>query len=249
MLLDYYTPYTYKGVWDSTVQYTINDIVQSSSMLFVALGSSLNKDPTTDMVVWGSAPFNFEGTWSSGSTYVKNDAVLGSNNRLYYVFTTPVPSTLNPDPVTNPTPIPWLQVTNTLTSFLSNVRDLIVIGLSEEAIPDNVLVKNIYFRASELEVIDRLGLTEEAYNLKLLSDPNFREKVGIAIERRIAAKALPAYPQILEEAGLNERVRYAELDLSERINLFLSDSNDAIKEFLPVIQGEIFGVANRYVGF
>ena len=249
MLLDFYTQYTYKGIWDSATQYKIDDIVLLSNQIYVAIQDSINKSPLHDMEAWNPSPFNYRGSWDQFITYSVNDAVLGSNNRLYYVFTTPPSSEGNPDPTTMPTPIPWQLVFNTRNSLINNIRDLVQIGLSNETLPDNIILKSVYFRSSELDIIDRIGLTQEAYNAKLLSDADFRERVTIAIEKRSAAKIIPALPQIIEERVLNVEIRYAEIDWQERINLLIAESDDEIKQDLPGAAGAIFGTAYRYVGF
>ena len=144
---------------------------------------------------------------------------------------------------------PWVQVSGTRNTIISDIRDLVLIGLDSSDLPDDTITKNIFFRASELTIIERLGLTTEAYTEKLATDPAFRERVQIAVERRTAAAIIPALPQVVEEAILNQRWRYLEIDWQERISLLLRQADEAIVDDLVSVQGAIYGVARRYVGF
>ena len=248
MLLDFYPPYTYRGTWNSATQYQTNDLVTVSTTLYLARKDSLNKDPSTSPDDWGTAPYTYASIWSSGTTYVRDSAVL-SNGRLFYAPTAPSSSIDYSTRQPGMTLYPWVQVSGTRNTLISDIRDLVLIGLDSSDLPDDTIIKNVFFRASELTIIERLGLTMEAYTEKLATDPGFRERVQIAVERRTAAAIIPALPQVVEEAILNQRWRYLEIDWQERISLLLRQADEAIVDDLVSVQGAIYGVASRYVGF
>lgn len=142
-----------------------------------------------------------------------------------------------------------------LDTFLQDVRDLISVGLTDNDLGSSVLNRLVFFRSAELDLI-RNGLNLMGddsimrYEDMLTANANnFRDKAIIAVAYRMAAKVLPALPQIVEESILNERVRYQELDLEERINLLITDSNDIIRPPGESAEGAIFAKADRYVGF
>ena len=249
MLLDYYNRYTYRGDYNSNRSYIVNDIVRANNNLYVAVSPSTNVDPTTDREVWNTSPYNYQGVWDSGTTYNLNDAVVGSDNNLYVAFVTPPSTNGNPDPITNPTPIPWQRVVNTLSNFLADVRSLVWISIDSTDLPDETMLRSVYLRSAELETIERLGLTSTEYRQKLQTDPDFRERVTIAIQRREAAKIIPALPQIISQQIFDARVGYAQINWEEKINLLINESNTAINEDLVEGSGEIFDVADRFVGF
>lgn len=143
--------------------------------------------------------------------------------------------------------------TTPLGMFFQEVRNLISIGLTSDDLSDSILNSMIYFKASELNLIRLLGYEDdpEPYETKLTSDDDFKDRAEVWIATRMAASILPALGQILEEGILNERVRYQELDLQERINLLLGIGDDAITPDLsdPSTEGAIFAKACRYVAY
>ena len=54
---------------------------------------------------------------------------------------------------------------------------------------------------------------------------------------------------MVEESILNQRWRYLEVDWQEKISLLLRLSDEAIVDDLVSVQGAVYGVAQRYVGF
>ena len=136
-----------------------------------------------------------------------------------------------------------------LEKFLQGVRDLIVIGLESSELPDATLRTNVYFQAAELDVIRKLDTTMNDYDDKLATDFDFKSRAEVAIANRMAAKVLPALPQIVEQKIQGEDYRYSEFDIKERISLLLSTADDAIAPDLPSVGDVIFSEANRRVCF
>lgn len=146
-----------------------------------------------------------------------------------------------------------------LETFLQSVRDLISIGLTAQDISDDLLNSLIYFRGSELNLITLLGYSDDdddnpstptPYETKLTNDPIFKSRAEVWIATRMAARILPALGQILEEGILNERVRYQEINIEERIRLLLGIGDDAIRPELPGGSGSaIYAKACRYVAY
>ena len=123
---------------------------------------------------------------------------------------------------------------NDLNTFLQGVRDLIVIGLTSEDLSADILTSQVYFQSAEFDLIRQLSLTMDQYDTKL-SDPNFKKRAEISTAYRMAAKVLPALPQIIEQRILTDMIRYYETDLNERISLLLSSADDAELKIYQVL--------------
>ena len=135
-----------------------------------------------------------------------------------------------------------------LSDFFQSVRDLAVIGLNSTNLPDNTLNRIVFFQSAELDLIQHLELTRTAYETKLENDPEFRQRAEIAVAYRMAAKVLPALPQIVEQHILSVEVHYREIDIMERISLLLGESDIVVEPDMPDTGGSaVFGVAHQYV--
>ena len=139
------------------------------------------------------------------------------------------------------------QISHYVSVLLSDIRDQVAVGLTTQDLPDSVIEKNVFLRAAELEVIQRI--TAAQYDAKLAIQSS-RERITIAIQKRTAALIIPALPQIVENSALQERVRFLEVDWQARIELLQQEADDIIKPDVPedtAVGGSIWGVTNRFV--
>ena len=127
-----------------------------------------------------------------------------------------------------------VSTTNQLKEqFLNNIRDLLDLGLTADGLPDDKIDDLVFLRAAELDVYDLLGLTDETYDMKAMTDSAFAERVRIAVMYRTAAKLLYSFPQIVSEATLSLSTRYREIDIDNKINFWLNLSNKSVEPDIP----------------
>ena len=264
MLLDFYFPYNYRNGWFDTIQYQINDAVHvpedpptGTEHLYRAIAPSINQNPSVSgNNFWENTSFTYAtALWTSGTTYnIHNivDSTNGPPDGYAGAFWAPTEPRSSLDYSTRDpglTEYPWVRVTSSRSTLISNIRDLIQVGLSSDDLPDDIVLRTSFFGAAETHILNRLGLTTAAYTEKLATDPAFRQRITVAVERRTAAFLIPSLPQVVEESILNQRWRYLEVDWQEKISLLLRLSDEAIVDDLVSVQGAVYGVAQRYVGF
>ena len=241
MILDFYGSYTYRGSWNSTTPYLPNDLVFRSNTLFLVDRGNTGVQPDITTDDWSASPYTYT-PYVPSNSYTANQGIIDSRGRLYYA------RGAIPENSPRPGMAQSLWVPNQLVSvLLSDIRDQVAVGLTTQDLPDSVIEKNVFLRAAELEVIQRI--TAAQYDAKLAIQSS-RERITIAIQKRTAALIIPALPQIVENSALQERVRFLEIDWQARIELLQQEADDIIKPDIPdatAVGGSIWGVTNRFV--
>ena len=74
--------FNYRGVWSSSTQYLISDLVSYGGKIYIALQDVLGGNPVTSTFDWSVFVdgIQYEGTWSSGTAYQKGDVVKYGGN-------------------------------------------------------------------------------------------------------------------------------------------------------------------------
>ena len=142
-----------------------------------------------------------------------------------------------------------------LQEFLSEIRNILDIGVDAETLPNSVIESLPFLRAAELEVLKLTENTDSSYDTKAAADPLFRERMRISVMYRTAARLLFSFPTIVAESELQLSSRYQQIDPDEKINFWLSFSDDTIKEDVVSPTSEfsggvvIAGHVAQYVAF
>lgn len=258
MILDFFDSYTYRGVWNEENVYQPNDIVlfidesidnnnevTYSRALYLCVIENICMKPDEHPDQWDTSPYALH-DFDHTSSYVLNDGVV-FGGKLYYAPKAIAASQTSPPSAGSD----WVLVENGKAEFLGDIRDLVSIGLTQEDLPDSVIERNIFLKASELEIIRMLKINQETFENRLTANVNgYRERMTIAIQKQTAIEIIPALAQIVENAALQERVRYQEIDWKLRVDELEEDIVSIITPDLPPdddVGGKIFGVARRFV--
>ena len=139
-----------------------------------------------------------------------------------------------------------------LLEYLDEIRKLIWVNLTEQDVPDSVILQNVYLGLADSEVLNSLGLTTAQYNTKVASDEAFQRRSRIAVAYRTAAYLLPAVPQLLREEIQQEYKQFAQVDWKERQTFFLRLSGESIEDDTPTVEvalGKTGESYTRYTAF
>ena len=121
-----------------------------------------------------------------------------------------------------------------LINFMNQIRNVLDLGLTAAALPDSVIREDVFLRAAELEVYEKLNLANNAaYTTWATNNPDKVENARIAVMYRTAAKLLYSLPQIISESNLQLTTRYKDFNIEEKINFWLGLSDDTIDDILP----------------
>lgn len=152
----------------------------------------------------------------------------------------------------NGVPVRVLSVENAeIPGFLNQIRNILRIGITAEDLPDSSIRELAFLRNAELAVYEKTGKPEGTYDTESLVNPALRDRFRIAVMYRTAALLVPSLPDIVRESFLGELQQYAQIDWQEKINFFLSQSDDAIEEDLPEPDdtGPVGSVGSSYCRF
>lgn len=76
----------YKGIWDDTINYSINDIVKYNNNIYISCMSNINSNPETDNLwLLIDSPVKYIGKWIYGNNYVKNNIVVDQIDSSLYI--------------------------------------------------------------------------------------------------------------------------------------------------------------------
>jgi len=134
-----------------------------------------------------------------------------------------------------------------VASYLSQIRNILRIGLTSEDLPDATIQEAAFLRRAELAVYEKTGLTDQTYDA--ISDPLKQERLRIAVLYRTAALLVPALPEIVRESFLGELQQFAQIDWEQKIAFFNSQADDAIEQDTPVQTSSIGSVGSSYTRF
>lgn len=116
-------------------------------------------------------------------------------------------------------------------TFFNGVRYLLSVDLTAEDLPDEVIAHDTYLGAASRYVAAQLKLTDQSVFDSYTDD--YKARILNAIQNRVAAKLVPALPQIIEAEILESQVRYAEVDWQQKIVLLLNEANSLIEDLTP----------------
>ena len=167
-------------------------------------------------------------------------------------------STLLPAAIT----VSGASVTSTsnadIAMFLEQIRNILRIGLTQDDLPDATIEELVFLRRAELTTYEKTGKTEAQYDsetaMNTAAAQALRDRFRISVMYRTAALLVPALPDIVRESFQSELRQYVQMDWEQKINFFLSQSDDAIEEDLPTTAdvssvGSVGSSYTRYTAF
>ena len=116
-------------------------------------------------------------------------------------------------------------------SFFDGVRYLLSVDLTEDDLPNEVIAHDAYLGSAARFVAAQLKLTSQSVFDGYSDD--YKSRILNAIQNRVAAKLVPALPQIIEAEILESQVRYAEVDWQQKIVLLLNEATSLIDDLTP----------------
>ena len=143
------------------------------------------------------------------------------------------------------------------TEALEQIRNILRIGITAEDLPDSTIEERVFLRRAELAVFAQTKTSEADYDA-LPSNPENdakRERFQIAAMYRTAALLVPALPDIVREQFQSELRQYVQMDWEQKINFFISQSDDAVAEEIAAADtvvssvGSIGSSYTRYTAF
>ena len=99
--------------------------------------------------------------------------------------------------------------------------------LTCDDLPNEVIANDAYLGSASRFVAYQLKLTNQAAFDAYSAE--YKARVLNAIQNRVAAKLIPALPQILTAEVLESEVRYQEIDWEQRIALFLNEATSFLE--------------------
>ena len=120
-----------------------------------------------------------------------------------------------------------------IAQFIEQIRNILRIGVTREDLSDSTIRELAFLRKAELAVYEKTSQTEAQYDTASASDPALRDRFRIAVMYRTAALLVPALPDIVRESFQSELRQYVQMDWEQKINFFISQSDDAIEEDIP----------------
>ena len=140
---------------------------------------------------------------------------------------------LSEQPLTDTTEYinPLTRLPANTQTFFDGVRYLLSVDLTPDDLPNEVIAHDAYLGAASRYVAAQLKLTDQSTFDSYSGD--YKARILNAIQNRVAAKLVPALPQIIEAEILESQVRYAEVDWQQKIVLLLNEANSLIDDLTP----------------
>lgn len=76
----------YKGIWDDSISYNVNDIVKYKNSIYISCLSNINSNPETDNLwLLIDSPVKYIGKWVYGNNYIRNNIVIDEIDSSLYI--------------------------------------------------------------------------------------------------------------------------------------------------------------------
>ena len=108
---------------------------------------------------------------------------------------------------------------NAVRSLCDNIRYLLSLTITEEEVPNDLILKDHYFGASSREIELRLDIADQS-QYEQYSDEE-KEHILTALEYRITSKLIGDLRKILSKEKLENSLRYHEWDVEEMKLIYL----------------------------
>ena len=114
-------------------------------------------------------------------------------------------------------------------SLCDNVRYLLSLTITEEEVPNEIILGRTYLGASSQEIALRLDFSDQISYDNLTEEQ--QRRILTALEYRITAKLLSDLPKILSEEKLENGLKYNEWDITELKLIYLRLIEKELWEF------------------